>query len=118
MFCGWVFTLLIGGAISAGIFAWGTYAPSKAYGGQILQYQRQMQYMTDAQLKALNASAQANPAGAPSEIATIGKGWSKLTKTTKDHVFPSTTVGPSEFIPYVNDTAQLYLDNSVVKFNP
>jgi hypothetical protein len=28
MFAGWVFTLIIGAAISAGLFAWGAYAPN------------------------------------------------------------------------------------------
>lgn len=109
-----VFTLLVGGIISAAIFAWGTFAPSKMYGSQILQYQRQLQYMTDQQLAALNAGGP----GAPSSLAPTTSAWAAMTNTTKSHVWPSTTIPASELLPLVNTTSQMYLDNSVVQYKP
>ncbi|KAF8059159.1 PHO89 [Scenedesmus sp. PABB004] len=108
MFAGWVFTLIIGGLISAAIFAWGTFAPSKAFGGQILQYQRQIQYTTDAQLAALNASAAANPAAAPPGLAATAKEWAALTGNSKSHVWPATTIAASDVLPIANQTGEMY----------
>jgi sodium-dependent phosphate transporter len=71
MAAGWVFTLLVGGLLSAAIFSWGTYAPNKQYGADILQYQNSLTSMTNAQLKAMNAA----PGTAPPELATLNSQW-------------------------------------------
>jgi sodium-dependent phosphate transporter len=118
MFAGWVFTLVVGGIISAAIFAWGTFAPNKAYGFQILQYQRQLQYMTDAQIMALNTAAASDAAGVPASIAAANSTWAELTGNGKTHVWPSTTVPASEVVSVANATAEMYMDNTVVRFKP
>uniref|UniRef100_A0A383WA46 Phosphate transporter n=1 Tax=Tetradesmus obliquus TaxID=3088 RepID=A0A383WA46_TETOB len=118
MFAGWVFTLIIGGIISAAIFAWGTFAPNKAYGFQILQYQRQLQYSTDAQMAALNAAAAANPAGVPASLTAANSTWYSMTGNSKTHVWPSTTTPASEVVSAANATAELYLQNSMVRYKP
>lgn len=101
MFCGWVFTLAVGGIISAVLFAWGTFAPNKAYGTQILQYQRGIQDAVNAQLTPLNAAAGANPAD---ELAGLNSGWQKLVTPSKDHPWPSTTTPPADVLKYLNGT--------------
>lgn len=109
-----VFTLFIGGIISAAIFAWGTYAPSKQFGGDVLAYQRAIKGMTDGQLTALNAAG-AN-GNAPSSLATINKEWATLTKDGKSHPWPSTTTPASSVIQLANDTNTMLLANSAVSF--
>jgi hypothetical protein len=118
MFAGWVFTLVVGGLISGAIFAWGTFAPNKAYGTQILQYQRQIQYMTDAQLSALNAAAATNAAAAPAALSGVNSEWDVITGNSKTHVWPSTTIAASSVVSVVNSTASMFMQNSAVQFKP
>lgn len=110
-----VFTLFIGGIISAAIFAWGTYAPSKQFGGDVLAYQNAIKGMTDGQLNALNAAG-AN-GGAPSSLATINSQWTALTKDGKSHPWPSTTTPASSVIQLATDTNTMLLANSAVSFD-
>lgn len=109
-----VFTLFVGGIISAAIFAWGTYAPSKQFGGDVLTYQTAIKGMTDGQLNALNAAG-AN-GGAPSSLATINQQWNTLTKDGKSHPWPSTTTPASSVVQLATDTNTMLLANSVVSF--
>lgn len=107
-----MFTLFVGGIISAAIFAWGTYAPSKQFGGDVLAYQNALKDMTDGQLTALNAAG----GNAPSSLATINKEWTTLTKDGKSHPWPSTTTPASSVIKLANDTNTMLLANSAVSF--
>jgi len=116
MFAGWVFTLLVGMAISATLFAWGTYAPSKPSAFQIIQYQQGIQAATDAQLAALNAAAQANPMGVPPGLANLSNGWTDMTNSTSKHPWPSTTTPADAILPYLNTSTDMLLDNSNIKW--
>lgn len=116
MFAGWVFTLFVGGIISAAIFAWGTYAPSKALGGEVLAYQNAIKGMTDAQLGALNAAATNSPA--PATLSTINKSWAAMTQATKSHPWPSTTIPAADVTSLAAQTNTLLLQNSQVSFKP
>lgn len=109
-----VFTLFVGGLISAAIFAWGTYAPSKAFGTDVLAYQNALKGMTDGQLNALNTAA-AN-GGAPASLASINKSWTTLTSSSKSHPWPSTTTPSSDVIKLATDTNSMLLANSAVSF--
>lgn len=110
-----VFTLFIGGLISAAIFAWGTYAPSKQFGTEVLAYQNAIKGMTDGQLNALNAANAAN-GGAPASLAGINQSWTALTKDAKSHPWPSTTTPAADVISLATQTNTMHLENSVVSF--
>eukprot|EP00878_Enallax_costatus_P027024 GHUV01029050.1.p1 GENE.GHUV01029050.1~~GHUV01029050.1.p1 ORF type:complete len:150 (-),score=20.76 GHUV01029050.1:779-1228(-) len=116
MFCGWVFTLFIGGIISAVLFAWGTYAPNKAYGVQILQYQKAIENSVNAQLSPLNAAAAANGANVPSGFSSLNDGWKSLTTASAAHPWPSTTTPADSVVGYLNSSTTLLVDNSKVAF--
>jgi sodium-dependent phosphate transporter len=109
-----VFTLFIGGLISAAIFSWGTFAPSKQFGTEVLAYQNAIKEMTDGQLTALNTAA-AN-GGAPASLSTINQSWSALTTNAKSHPWPSTTTPASDVIKLATDANAMHLANSEVTF--
>lgn len=109
-----VFTLLVGCAMSSAIFAWGTFAPSKAFGGDVLAYQNAIKGMTDGQLDALNSAA-AN-GGAPAGLAAINKSWNAMTQATKSHPWPSTTIRPAEVTNMAMQTNAMLLENAKVVF--
>jgi sodium-dependent phosphate transporter len=109
-----VFTLFVGGIISAAIFSWGTFAPSKQFGTEVLAYQNAIKGMTDGQLNALNTAA-AN-GGAPASLSTINQSWSALTKDSKSHPWPSTTTPASDVINLATQANTLHLTNSNVTF--
>lgn len=112
MFMGWVFTLLVGGLISAALFSWGTFAPSKVYGQQMLAYQGSLKTTTDAQLAALNAA----PGPAPASLAALNKSWAAATTGTKARPFPTTSTSASDLIPMSQQVNSMLLNNSVVSF--
>jgi hypothetical protein len=112
MFAGWVFTLFVGGAISAILFSWGTFAPSKAYGQQVLQYQMGIDNAVSEQLKAMSSAPGASN---NAELTAMGSDWAKLTKDKK-HPWPSTTTDATQVLPFLNDTTELLLANSDIKF--
>lgn len=107
---------MIGGVISAILFAWGTYAPNKAYGVQVLQYQTSIQDSVNAQLAPLNAAAAANGAKAPSSLSGLNSGWTAMTTHRSGHPWPSTTTPSQDVVGYLNSSTSLLVDNSKVSF--
>eukprot|EP00775_Hariotina_reticulata_P006398 gene6398-6629_t len=118
MFSAWVFTLVIGALISATLFAFGGFAPSIRFGQQIIQYQQQIKYLTDAQLSAMDAAAAKHPATVPPNLPALNAEWYNLTSSSREKPFPVTTVLAETVLPLANQTSELFMNYSTVSFAP
>jgi hypothetical protein len=83
MFCGWVATLIIGGGISAGLFAQGIYSPSLPAAKQSIAYQTGIAADANATLGQLSAAFPNN-----AEVQAQQAAFAMATNTTSPNVWP------------------------------
>lgn len=82
MFAGWVFTLFVGGALSAALFAWGIYAPGRAQANETIQYQTGIMDVVNASLPTVQAMD-------PAAYESISAEFIAITNVTETNQFPA-----------------------------
>lgn len=102
MFCGWVATLFIGMAISAGLFAQGVYAPSLPSARNSITYQRGIASDNNATLNALAAAFPGDP-----QVAAQQAKFAKMTNTSGSNVWPMSSANPNDALTSLSETTAL-----------
>lgn len=102
MFAGWVFTLIIGAAISAALFAWGTFAPNIGSAAAQNEMAASMAAASSTMLNSLKGYGVKDP----QLVLTL----SSLNATTnpREGVFPSTAASPDVLSSLMDNATALF----------